>query len=607
MMSEEKPNILHIHGFNLGTNSTSWNLGSRGYIRKYVGACRYYLLTETYGKPIGAASMTFNSEINQLAIPLIAEVTLDAALLYLVESNDRKSLNATISRKIILDISEEYAIRIYDSWIKSLEPYMDSGNRPIRYEREFNVILPMLSRFCVWLDYERIYKIIKFIWNIWDTYNNDCIEPLTTCYNSIPEDRSVGLWWDAMMHPILLGRRNQDVIKPNIQIKKWEGDKSIINIITEGLSSESLDIRRAAIDRFCDIHSILPKEYQNEIDNAILANFDNLLNTNLISILGIDSQTGDNRVWMEKFLIYLQEQILKFSEASFNTSGSSAPIDAFDAFIVIFIACYKHLTEEQIKAIFKKILIFLKENYEVLRDTDDSESLFGGLKRFLNQAMEHVNIFISRVNVSYLPNDLRNELLKRFKLLSDSYPLIRTIVRLSFIDKSIDTNESVKENKQFIKNNLEKDVISSDHNRMKDAFFGAAESQRLTKGTFSIQAIVKSSIDHIRYHLDSETYYILLLLPLWINPNIIAKQNLGILFDILSDLPQRAIASKGISAELKSDILYYGGRLVGQIVKKEFEDVDKMNCIETWQSFANSHDFPQDIRNGYFEGLETNE
>ena len=561
-MSEEKPNILHIHGFNLGTNSTSWNLGSRGYIRKYVGACRYYLLTETYGKPIGAASMTFNSEINQLAIPLIAEVTLDAALLYLVESNDRKSLNATISRKIILDISEEYAIRIYDSWIKSLEPYMDSGNRPIRYEREFNVILPMLSRFCVWLDYERIYKIIKFIWNIWDTYNNDCIEPLTTCYNSIPEDRSVGLWWDAMMHPILLGRRNQDVIKPNIQIKKWEGGKSIINIITEGLSSESLDIRRAAIDRFCDIHSILPKEYQNEIDNAILANFDNLLNTNLISILGIDSQTGDNRVWMEKFLIYLQEQILKFSESSFNTSGSSAPIDAFDAFdafIVIFIDCYKHLTEEQIKAIFKKILIFLKENYEVLRDTDDSESLFGGLKRFLNQAMEHVNIFISRVNVSYLPNDLRNELLKRFKLLSDSYPLIRTIVRLSFIDKSIDTNESVKENKQFIKNNLEKDVISSDHNRMKDAFFGAAESQRLTKGTFSIQAIVKSSIDHIRYHLDSETYYILLLLPLWINPNIIAKQNLGILFDILSDLPQRAIASKGISAELKSDILYYGG------------------------------------------------
>lgn len=29
--------------------------------------------------------------------------------------------------------------------------------------------------------------------------------------------------------------------------------------------------------------------------------------------------------------------------------------------------------------------------------------------------------------------------------------------------------------------------------------------------------------DHIRYHLDSEIYYILLLLPLWINPNIISR------------------------------------------------------------------------------------
>lgn len=608
MMSEEKPDISHTHGFNLGTNSTSWNLGPRGYIRKYLGAGRYYLLTEAYGQPIGTTSMTFNSEVNQLAIPLIAEVRLDAALLYLVESNDRKSLNATISRKIILDISEEYAIKIYDSRINSLKPYMESEKRPIRYERELNVILPMLSRFCVWLDYERIHKIIKFIWEICDTYNySDCLELLTTCYNSIPQDKSVGLWWEAMARPIPLGRRRQNIIKPNIQIRKWEGNESVVNIITEGLSNDSLDIQRAAIDRFCDIHSILPEEYQSEIDNVISANFDKLLNTNLISILGVYSQTGDNRVWKDKFLMHLQERISKFIESNFKISGSSAPIDAFNAFVVTFIDCYRHLTEEQVSEIFKKILDFLEENYEVLRDTDDSESLFGGLKRFLDQAMEHVNIFISRVDVSSLPKELRNELLKRFKLLSDSYPLIRTIVRLLFIGKSVDINVSIKENKQFIKNNLEKDVISSDHNRMKDAFFAAAESQRLTKGTFSIQAIVKSSIDHIRYHLDSETYYILLLLPLWINPNIIAKQNLGILFDILSDLPQRAIASKGVSAELKSDILYYGGRLVGQIVKEEFEDVDKMNCIETWQSFANSHDFPQDIRNGYFEGIETNE
>lgn len=182
--------------------------------------------------------------------------------------------------------------------------------------------------------------------------------------------------------------------------------------------------------------------------------------------------------------------------------------------------------------------------------------------------------------------------------------MIRIVVRLSFIGKSEDTGESGKENRQFIISRLERDVISSDHNRVKDAFFAAAEYQRLAKGKFSIQEIVKLSIEHIRYHFDSETRSILLLLPIWITSNIIKKQNFEILLDILSMLPQRIIAAKNIAAELKSEMLYYGGQLVGQISKTEFTDADKTKCVESWQSFAHSNVFPHDIRNGYFKGLE---
>lgn len=42
--------------------------------------------------------------------------------------------------------------------------------------------------------------------------------------------------------------------------------------------------------------------------------------------------------------------------------------------------------------------------------------------------------------------------------------------------------------------------------------------------------------------------------------------------------------------------------LAGQISKTEFDDVDKTKCIESWHTFAHSHDFPYDIRKGYFEG-----
>lgn len=601
--AEDKSGITHIHGFNIGTHGTSWHSGPRGYIRKYIGAGRYYLLTEIYGRPIGSKSTTYNSNVNQLAIPLIADAGLDVALLYLIESNDQQAFKASISRKVILGISKEDATKLYDTWIKVLEPYMESEKKPIWYERECNIVLPMITRLCVWLDPERVLKIIRFVRDRYGLYENDA-ELLSTCYNSLPIDKAIESWWETMTCPISLDSRNRDIVKPDVNIERWDGNKSIVNIIIEGLSNESLDIRSAAVNRFCDIHAILPKEYQEDIDKAILTNFDKLLRTDIISILGVELQSGDDRVWKDRFMMYLKECINKFLESDFKISSSSTPVSDFDNFVVTFIDCCRHLTQEQVNNIFKKILDFLEENYEVLRDTNDSESLFGGLKRFLNQAMNHVNIFIAHVDASSLQNELKNELLKKFKLLSNSYPLIRTIVRLSFIDKSGDTGESVKENREFIKDSLEKNVIFPDHNRMWDAFYAAVESQQLTKGNFSIQEIVKSAIDHIRYHLDSETYYILLLLPLWIAQNIIMKKNLRILFDILSELPQRILAAKDITAELKSDMLYYGGQLAGQISKTEFDDVDKIKCVENWQVFANSNAFPHDIRNGFFKGQE---
>lgn len=80
------------------------------------------------------------------------------------------------------------------------------------------------------------------------------------------------------------------------------------------------------------------------------------------------------------------------------------------------------------------------------------------------------------------------------------------------------------------------------------------------------------------------------------------KQNLKILFEILSIIPQRIIAAKNITAELKSDMLYYGGQLAGKISITEFQDIDKTKCDESWLLFANSDTCPHDIRNGYFKG-----
>lgn len=601
--NEEKVGMTHTHGFNIGSHGTSWNSGSYGYIKKYVGAGRYYLLTEAYGQPIGSNSRTYNSNTNKLALPLVAEVGFNTALPYLVESNDENALKTAISRQEILDLSEETAIGIFDSWIKVLKPNMESEVKFQRNERENNVVLPLLVRLCVWLDFDRIVVLIKYIWNIYDSYHNNIRELLTTCYNSLPLDKAVELWWKVMEMPIVLDEREHDIIKPMVHIKKWRGNDSIVDIIVNGITNDSLPMRRAAIERLGEIHLILPKESQEKIDNAIFANFDTLHNTDLIPILGVDLKPNDDRVWKKRFISYLNELVIKFLDSDFKISGSSATVSAFENFMMIFINCYKHFTPEEINGIFQKILDFVNDNYTVLQETNDSDSLFGGLKRFLDMAMEHINIFISRVDVVFVQNELRNELLEKIKLLSGSYPLIRTIVRLSFIAKSGKTGELVKKNRQFIKKSLERDVLSSDYNRMKDAFFAVAECQRLVNGKFSVQEIVKLPINHIRYRLDSETRSILLLLPMWITPNVVKKQNFEILLDTLSKLPQKINAAKNIAAELKADILYYGGQLAGQISKTEIADDYKVKCDESWQSFANSNDYPHDIRNGYFNGL----
>ena len=85
--------MTHTHGFNIATHGTFWNSGLRGYIEKYVGTGRYYLIT----------------------------------------------------------ISEEEAIYLFDTWIKVREPNIEPKARFPWDDRERNVVLPMIVRLCIGL------------------------------------------------------------------------------------------------------------------------------------------------------------------------------------------------------------------------------------------------------------------------------------------------------------------------------------------------------------------------------------------------------------------------------------------------------------------------
>lgn len=139
--------MTHTHGFNIATHGTFWNSGLRGYIEKI---CRNWSLL-SYNRSIRTKSITYNSNINQLALPLVAEVRFNAALSYLVESNDKNALKSALSRQEILNISEEEAIYLFDTWIKVREPNIEPKARLPWDDRERNVVLPMIVRLCIGL------------------------------------------------------------------------------------------------------------------------------------------------------------------------------------------------------------------------------------------------------------------------------------------------------------------------------------------------------------------------------------------------------------------------------------------------------------------------
>ena len=601
MKTEEISRITYSRGFNIGTHSTSWNSGRYGYIKKYVGAGRYFLMTEAYGMPIGTCTMSYNTNINQLALALISKINLDTTISYLIESNDKNALKTALSREAILNISEESATRLFDSLINVLEHCQETES--IWHSRRKNIILPILVRLCVWLDSDRICKIIEFIQKLYNSYPDNLPELLATCYNSLSIDKAIELWWKIMKSPIILNYQKHDMVKPILHIKEWRGNSSVIDIITNGMANESLDIRRAAVNRFCDIHTILPNQYRNKIDKAICSNFDNLSKTNLSSILGVTLQLNENRIWNEQFLKNLHLQLNTFLNSDFTITSSSQTITNFENLMVLFINCHRHLTSQQKNLIFRKILCFVDKNFEVLCTTKDSDSFFGGMKRFLDSAMIQVNEFISETDCSVIQKIVIHRLINKFTRLTSSYPLICAIVNLSLNTGTKKTNKPFKDNQRLIRHWMEKGVTSSNKNEMYDTFLAAKKCYNLSNGNFSIQGIVRISIDHLRYFLNDVTVSILRCYPLWIDSGIIKKSNLKVLLELLSMLPQRISEDKDISADLKKDLLYYGGYLAGIVSKTKFIDVDKTDCVNNWLSFTNSHNFPYDICNGYFKGM----
>lgn len=601
LKEEENKAVTEEHGFNIGVVNTTWHMSSGGFTACFDAAAKYYLITEAYGKPIGSEGISYNSDINKMALPILARVCFDAAFLYLIESVDKNSLKQTLSRQAIFRFTKEEAVATYDFWIKSLDNLFEESDVPTFKGRETSIILPVLSRLAIWLDDERIMHIVHILWKIHRNFGEEIDTYLTTCFNSLSNEALTQLFIEGMECPISLDSHDNDIRVPDVEIKELNDTQNIVQNIIVGLESEKWQEKEAAIERYFYIYDKISKEEASKIDKIIKINFDTLKRSSELSILGIILKNEPNKIWRENLQMEKRRRMLNLLNGDFKYSRSSKPIQNFESELRVIANCVSLFSAEVIPGIIKVIIRFIDENIEPLKNSEDSDHPFLGPGHFYRRAMRIVNDFVVRANLEMNSPDLKLDLIERLWNLNSDYPLLNAVTKLFFMLKQEKSLQEISFNEANLKKRMQDGVFSSKEDRQSDSFRAVETAVRMSEGKFAVQDIVKDIINHITYVLDSVSLRIIRLLPLWITKGVIKKERFDQLVKVLADIPERVDANGNITIDLKSDILYGSGLLAKIILSmvNENDDDTLLKCKSNWEALINSDTIPRDIKNGF--------
>lgn len=595
----EKPGVSRTHGFNIGSSGKQWYSGTRGYFESLIGAGRYYELTEAYGMPTGTdCSRTINSNYNKLALPLIASVDFNAALPYLMETNDDNALDLTVSRKATMMLTEDEATEIFDRWFEVLAPFADGDRKPKWDGREINVVLPLLARLCTRVDTSRTEKIIAFIRTVYNPQRSEFTAMLTTCYNCLPADRRREIWWQLMAMPIELDRFERTYPLPRVSIDRWEGDDAVADSIIDGLESDSKPINRIAVWRYGAVRNILPPNLRERFDEVITKNFAALSHTDLINYLGFDFDPQIERPWYGLLLQAIDVKLFNFLDEEFVYSGSSGILSNFEEYIILFIDCRRAMSDNDKNKVVLNILRFLDHNLSAFEKTRDSNEMLGGMKKYMDDVLESISGYLALIDAKIVPTHIRTSIAERLVSLSERYPVMKGLVNMAVNAPDL-SEDQARELYEQLRERLDEKVTAHDRDLLIDAFHATSVAARVSKGRFSVQSIVEKALDKVLYFFDGVALNIWRCLPVWIGEGVIKKANMKTLAGILAMYPERVTGAEDIAAEQKCDLLHYAYRVLVKLGEVDHDDFAEGGVLATarqrWEALRESGRMPRDI------------
>ncbi len=603
---ENNPNIEKIHGFNIGNTSTTWNSGEFGYIRKYLGAARYYEIAEAYGYPVGSIYGTVNSEINKLALPLILKLNVSGATGLLVESNDEKAFESTFSRGAIMnDINPDIAETLFDSYFEIFKKGVSQSESEIA-PRITNIIVPLLSRLCTQIKPEKVFEFAKELINLHGYRVIDIDKYLRTVYNSLPIADCNSLWWEILNRPIKFNYLHKDYLLPPGVIDMWEGDEEITHILIKALKSDDMEIMQAGMSRLESVYVYLPEHELREVDSLIALKWDQLKDTGIVNFLGVQDHNIIDKPWHDLFLTYLNREFEDFRNIEITQITNSEKISQMEHYLALFIDCRNYLDADKYNQIISEVLDFIRINEDSILK-DDSHTLLGGIRRFWNELMRLFNIFISSIDLRSIEPRILADLKSALNYLSTQYPFAQSYISLLTKDSG-NSSKIEKGLFQRVRNFLELNMNTDSDSRIHDSFLAVRSAKTNTNNRISLRPIVDEVVNRFHYIRDDISLYYLQNLPIWIKSGVISGNLLSKLLKALFELLNRIYHDKEMSEELKADFLYYLAEMVGflNIMRNDPEfasfNEDILRLEDTWEEMSDINHIPADIQKGFFFG-----
>lgn len=559
-----------LHSFEIGRSDTYWHSGP-GFVPNFRNPIAVLLLHEQAGMPLSASSTHFRE-----MLPFLCKYSFWITSSILLTCGGEVMINKVLRKNMLSVVGREECNTLFDHLLKTWNDYTNEKNAILRI-RMHETILPFVVRLSVKVSQDRIIELTKIALKQNEMCRNKYLQ---TLYNALNED-SIKVLIDRIL---LAEYQSRQLMLPKVYSKSLAISDETIDSCIEALKEEySID----AYHRLVTYKGKLSDRQQEKISNAIRKwrSSGDINSTKLESFQHVKYLEGVDLLNPKAIG---EEKVNLFCAEAFKIKGDSSSIVKLDHAIREIGMLTEYISNEDRQRVLMHIMDVLKDNEAALKE-DDTDELLGGFRKFSNQMMGCVELFV----LQEMPNTSKDDLIKVLGVLEsyegNQFRLLNCLIAIS-------RHLGIKDKIDLYTNKVIDKLLSEKKGEAIEALSAAP----YLKKTEIQKSHLKRMHNYLRYARRFHAKYVVQMFTVLVcndrMPKLHYKDTLEVL-RIIDDY----IETYSINEDEKSDIIYECLILVGLLYER-MPELRKKEIVKNWVAYAKNDDIFNDQRKGFAVG-----